>query len=250
MIHHYTSIKTLSLILRHRKFKFTRSDLVNDPLDGFSSTFRDSRKLSFISCFTRKNNDTIPMWAMYTNNLEGIRISFPEDLFGKVEQNRFDFRIRKLKQNPLEQESPFLAGPEDIIYKDSIDEIDHEIISPIENHNVRPIKLGKKFNPWKIGKFKLRDWEFEEECRFIVPAIDYMFGAGNESFKAKIEEVFGKLGALPEAVFIDFNEEVLKKTEILLGPRTDDADLLIVEALVNSYTPGIKSIKKTDIKVV
>ncbi len=33
--------------------------------------------------------------------------------------------------------------------------------------------------------------------------------------------------------------------EILLGPKTDEADLLIVEAIVKSLTTGVKSIKKS-----
>ncbi len=51
------------------------------------------------------------MWSMYTERFAGVRISFPEDLFGSVEQNRFGLQIRKIKENPLNQEAPFLAGP-------------------------------------------------------------------------------------------------------------------------------------------
>jgi hypothetical protein len=249
LIHHFTSIKTLGLILKYGKIKFTRLDLVNDPLDGFSSSFQNSRRLSFVSCFTRRTDDSLPMWAMYTEQFSGVRISFPENLFGSVEQNRFDLHIRKISENPLNQKAPFLAGPEDIDYRDSINEIDHEIITDVENKHVQPIAHGKRFNPWKVGKYKLKDWAFEQECRFIIPAIDHSFVAGDAKFETKIEEINNELNNLPKAVYISFDRKVIPEMDILLGPKTDEADFLIVEALVNTLTSGVNSIKRSSKKI-
>ena len=120
MIYHYTSIDTLSLILKHKKIKFNRLDFVNDPLEGFSSNFLDSQKLAYVSCFTKRKDDSIPMWAMYTEKFKGIRIGFPQNIFGEVEQERSGLKIRKLDREILDIESSFLAGPEDIVYKKDI----------------------------------------------------------------------------------------------------------------------------------
>lgn len=247
MLHHFTSIKTLGLILKYRTIKFNRTDFVNDPLDGYSSTFAESRKLSFIACFTRRKDDSLPMWSMYTDDFNGVRISVPDDIFGAVEQHRFGLKIRDIKENPLNQEAPYLAGPENVVYKKSKAEIDHEIITMHENRFVKSTKKKvKQFNPRLIGKFKLKDWEFEKECRFILPAIDYSFSAIDDCFDDEIGKIKEMIKDLPPEVYISFKEEILQDTEILLGPKTDSADQLIVNALVETYTSGVKSIRKSE----
>lgn len=245
MIHHYTSIKTLGLILKYKTIKFTRTDLVNDPLEGFSDSFEHYRKLSYITCFTKRDDDSIPMWAMYTENFKGVRISFPETLFGEVEQNRFGLKIRNIKQNPLRQESPFLAGPEDIEYKDTLEEINHEVITVMEKRRLNGVLRSIKFNPWNVGKYKLKDWEFEKECRFIIPAIDHMFVTGEDRFEERIEEIVAKLDKLDTEIYININENVLTNAEILLGPKADKAEEILVEAIVKAFAPNIKKISKS-----
>jgi len=251
MIYHYTSIDTLSLILKHKKIKFNRLDFVNDPLEGFSSNFLDSQKLAYVSCFTKRKDDSIPMWAMYTEKFKGIRIGFPQNIFGEVEQERSGLKIRKLDREILDIESSFLAGPEDIVYKKSIEEIDHKIFREFNNPTAREKDKGISFNPYKIGKFKLQDWEFEQECRFLILNIDFKFvtGINSEFFTKHKEEIDSKLNSSPTELYVPFKESILSEVEILMGPKTTEADRIIVEALVAKYAPSIIKIEKSNKKI-
>jgi len=252
MLYHYTTINTLGLILKQKKIKFSRLDLINDPLDGFSSKFLESKKIAYISCFTKRKDDSIPMWSLYTKGFRGVRIGFPDNLFGNVEQNRFGLKIRASKQNPLNQKTPFIAGPEDIIYKKNINEIDHELLQEIENPKVKHLGKAMKFNPFIIGKYKLDDWKFEEESRFIIHAIDYGFVSRIDSgaFDRRLNDIYSKIEENGKEIFINFNEEILSEVEILMGPKTNESDRIIIEALVSTNAPNIKIIEKSKKQIV
>lgn len=189
------------------------------------------------------------MWAMYTDRFSGVRISFPEELFGSVKDVSFGLHIRDISENPLNQKQPFLAGPEDIEYRDTMDQIDHEIITSDKNRHPNGSEYGMKFDPWVVGKYKLNDWKFEEETRFFVPAIDHFFIAGSKSFNDKIGEIDSILANLPKEIYITYNKKIVPEIEFLLGPKTDEADMLIVEALIDKLTNGVKCIEKSNKKI-
>ena len=80
MIHHYTNIGTLALILDTKKIRFTRYDFFDDLEESIISNDVDLEKQLFASCWTRAE-ESIPQWHMYGSQLQGVRISFPENLF-------------------------------------------------------------------------------------------------------------------------------------------------------------------------
>ena len=80
-LYHYTSIETLALILKYNSIRFNRADKVNDPTEAESSSLGSFKKGTFISCWTTNAEDTIPMWNMYSNNMKGIRIKMPANMF-------------------------------------------------------------------------------------------------------------------------------------------------------------------------
>ena len=63
LIHHYTSINTLALILDSRKLRFNRLDKVDDvkEIDGLTSGFCT---YIYISCWTDEKEESIPLWKM------------------------------------------------------------------------------------------------------------------------------------------------------------------------------------------
>jgi hypothetical protein len=82
MIHHYTSIENLALILNSGKIRFNRLDKVDDIEEIGIIDPRVYLKF-FISCWTDDNAESIPLWKMYTPNMRGVRISMPKDMFQK-----------------------------------------------------------------------------------------------------------------------------------------------------------------------
>lgn len=81
IIHHYTSIDTLTLILKTGHIRFNRLDRVDDKTENDAFSRLKLGEFFFIVCWTTQHEGSIPQWNMYTPNMAGIRISLPERMF-------------------------------------------------------------------------------------------------------------------------------------------------------------------------
>lgn len=83
MIHHYTTIDNLALILESRKIRFTRLDLLDDikEIAGLDDQILKLHKSIFVSSWTEDNEKNIPLWKMYASIMNGVRISMPQIMF-------------------------------------------------------------------------------------------------------------------------------------------------------------------------
>lgn len=79
-LYHYTSLESLSLILKSKKFLFRRLSDLNDPLEGRNESFDHAEKLVYSSSWTANEDDTLPMWKMYPG-FDGVRIRMRSSLF-------------------------------------------------------------------------------------------------------------------------------------------------------------------------
>ena len=80
-IHHYTSIETLALILKHRTIRFNRLDRVDDVSEARFQGEHDVAKYLFVSCWTDVDKEDIPQWHIYSDKATGVRISLPRNPF-------------------------------------------------------------------------------------------------------------------------------------------------------------------------
>src|SRR3990172_1603393 len=81
LLHHYTDIDTLALILKNRAIRFNRLDRVDDVTEGESFTTLKLETFFFISCWTYDTNESLPQWNMYTSDMAGVRITLPKRMF-------------------------------------------------------------------------------------------------------------------------------------------------------------------------
>lgn len=79
IIHHYTSINTLSLILKYQTIRFNRLDRVDDVSEAKFYGKYELGKFLFVSCWTDSNVESIPLWHIYTDKMRGVRISLESD---------------------------------------------------------------------------------------------------------------------------------------------------------------------------
>lgn len=216
--------------------KFTRLDNVNDPYDGTVNDYESSQKLVYVSCFTNREDDSLPMWSMYTNNMKGVRIKFDDHLFGKIENNFWNgIPARERTINYFGgDENTVIFGPIQIEYKNNLNDSQFNIIS--EGPRL------KLFYPLKIGSYKLDDWSFEEEVRYKILSFNAMIGGPIEGsvFQEKMELVEEYIYKEIKWILVDLYEPALMKSEILLGPKVDEANEIIIRALVEKYAPSIK----------
>lgn len=236
-LYHYTKVNNLGLILSNQTIRFSSLNEVNDPLEGKSSDIGDLGMYLFVSCWTARKKEYLPLWNMYTPEMRGVRIKLPFPIFeifktlGKESYFRESELINK-SYIILPNREPIRK----IIYTRKKDQLIPKTLTEI-NKQYEGINLDV------LGSYKDSIWKFENEWRFffsIFPKPQTMHI--NDSFK--IDELTQLIDTRRPLGFNHYNikikDESFKKMEIILGPRMKPGDSEIVTSLVNRYNPTAK----------
>lgn len=265
IIHHYTNIDVLALILKNRTLRFTRLDQVDDKEESnFVCNGVNLGPYTFISCWTESKEESIPMWKMYTKEKWGVRLSFEKEGMFKtyIEDVREHNGVRISKAEPIIS----LIPPEErwsqkdyippIVTEDydgcnfyrKIDYVDD--IKPYANNsviiNAKNNTLGITVNTDKVGRYKHKRWSFQEESRFVL-----FFMPGNPlalvndknyfmEHKRMINEVINNKKLDFSYYYMCLSEEAFDHLVITVSPLCDEAQWTIVEALRDKYAPNAK----------
>lgn len=166
---HYTSFEILKLILSNKNWKFNRIDNVNDRLEHILFGEDELAHLVFVSCFSTDEVESIPMWAIYGKDNNGLRVSIELDKSNFVE-NFLDKQgnISVLESNALYRYGKLNAPCSDWSYTVTIKDIIYDIDAIKRN----PIRNGSGNNEWfrltAMAAIKRREWQYEHECRMIA----------------------------------------------------------------------------------
>jgi hypothetical protein len=199
-LYHYTSIETLAMILENQTLRFNNLTLMDDQQEQY--TQHDSTRLAektFVNCWINKSEESIPLWAMYGENMQGVRIQLPAYPFKEI-----DIKINEEDKHYLPADADIVDGristyhaftekneeqdyilkylpshfkvdgfyidytnePEKLfpeVYKE--EQREEKIYDQHKGHGVKTIKEIK----WKtdlIGSAKAKDWEFQQEFRY------------------------------------------------------------------------------------
>jgi len=246
MIHHYTSIQSLALILESKKIRFTRIDCLDDvkETEGLPDSFKS---FAFVSCWTEDEKENISLWSLYTQ-MKGVRISLPKDMFKRHYIKACDYGnwgygldiISPLSLDEIRTDNYLISNPfwlEDgfykkIIYSDTYIENRKELYT--ENSN------GDIFYKKKQNLFIHKDsiWEFQKESRFYL--IAYPLPPLNIFEDRKTQMLNMNHFLTPKEntmTFIDvnINENILDNIIVRLSPNFTGADKIIVESLLKRY---------------
>ena len=233
-LYHYTTIRSLALILESRSIRFTRADKVNDPEEVKISDAPEIKKAVFLSCLTASYNESIPLWALYASDTKGVRIRLSSNMFesvGKPYESKYGrFLIINLGflKNVVQRETdylwiPYLFGPSKVDYTPE---------------NSATVLRGKEIEVCKVGTIKLEHWKFEEEHRFIIFP-DALWNSEMEIFQY-IRDGAIKNPIIDEHVYIPLDPKILDKIEVTMGPDAKDAEYCIVKALLEKYVKNGK----------
>ena len=254
LIYHYTTIETLALILKNHTIRFSRLDKVDDIEESEFTSGPTNVRLGnyvFASCWTRCEEESIAQWKLYAG-YDGVRIALAED-------NVFQtYDITPELPNSMKSyfKPPFspvgkdaICDPrinsikcEDVVYTDDPYYLAQNAIIDTGTHTA--------FSTTNAGKYKRRIWEFQQECRFkflVYP------------MEAKIVENLGKTEIDLDQISISIqclknvllnkqpisqeyydaamSSTALDNLQVMLGPRTSEAQETIVKALLNQYAP-------------
>ncbi len=271
MIHHYTTIENLALILESQRIRFTRMDLVDDvkEVDGLVEGLS---KITFISCWTKDEEENIALWKMYTDNMRGVKISFQDIPFkmhiirpGKYANGAFtnDSDCESyLPKEELFSDTHFVIPLFDTLatektmqrfFKDVeyVEDYKH-IYSGLIRHETKNDRydLNRFF---EIGKYKSSKWAFQKESRFTLYCYP-LLPLKHPSINGSPYRQFGLAKDYPyhpeypeyrdlkfrEYFDVPLDSKSINNIQITLGPNTTKADSIIVESLLQHFTSNGK----------
>ncbi|MFD2910237.1 hypothetical protein ACFSX9_16015 [Flavobacterium ardleyense] len=260
-IYHYTSLETLFLILEFNTFRFNRLDRMNDPFDGFSQLYCNSRMNIFSSSWTSEKRDELPMWKIYSD-LKGVRIRMPIDLFNfsdnltvsKLNKGR-NYLIKSVLNKPYLIERKELANLQkndteyQFLTKSVYGPTKVDYVAKKSDLSKGLVKLDKKnvgfpiyeINLNLIGQKKIDYWNFEKEYRYRIFYGDAIVIAGSSPV---LEDFHDNSPIITNYIDIEFKPESLEKIEIILGPESnEDTKFRIEEILKNKNVKEFKILK-------
>ena len=71
------------LILKNKTLAFNSLQNVDDLEECESKDIQQIGKICYVSCWTDDASESIPMWKMYTPNMQGVRIKLKKFPFKK-----------------------------------------------------------------------------------------------------------------------------------------------------------------------
>jgi hypothetical protein len=264
IIHHYTDIETLALILKNRTIRFNRLDHVDDITEGEAFSTLRLEKFLFISCWTYNHEESLPQWNMYTNDMAGVRISLPIRMFDYQ-----SIKIPSKYKDAVQRGTIISPIPFEKIHADNY------FIPPMfldENYFARKVSYVSDFvkrkndaikiqtgpngkfdidmkDPIGIAALKSPAWKFQKEYRFVLlifPSIPYSevpkFFEKQANFIAN--NLYQGKGSELNYFDVSISQSVLDEIEITTGPLCQEGGYLIVKALLEKYTSST-SIRKS-----
>ncbi len=252
ILHHYTSIEVLALILKYKNIRFNRLDRVDDLEEGNTvSKGINLSKYTFVSCWTESDEENIPLWKLYANGNNGVKISLPRNFFEEYPITKEEgikiginvagepFRCLIPVNELFPQTHMFIPPPmkdgifyRQIVYVDDVKGKTDEIAEV--NENGVSIGLGE------VGRYKHKRWEFQNESRFVLTAIpkNKNMDMSHPLFSNMMVDSIKRNIDLPiDDFYLKIKESALEDMEITLCPSASESQFLIVEALLKAYAP-------------
>ncbi len=228
---HYTSFEILKKILESKQLKFNRIDKVNDRLE--SKIFGDDElsHLVYISCFSKTECESIPMWDIYGKNKHGVRIGFQLkccdfsrnfiDNQGKTKCEPTVYPLEHIKKkNILCADWYYDVEMKDIVY--DIDQFKNSFIRQNLDKSCNEI-----YNLTYMAAIKRREWQYEEECRFVA----YLKSTRDGICIPEID-----------AIYVPIKYENLQSITITFNPWMEEKD----KENVKDFIESIEELKEID----
>lgn len=231
---HYTSIENLCLILKNKTIRFSRLDKVNDLEEGFTEHFPEAKYFTYVSSWTSEEEESLLMWKMYSDDMKGVRIRFPINMFKDRQQPEYEttgYPIIHIGVNiKVERKNFFYPSLLIGLYK-----VDY--MADVLNKNTC-------FTPNKdktidvellhLGLIKRKYWKFEKEWRYKIIGMPFEGKWLKEDYDKFLEHPINEYIDLP------LDQSVFSELIVQLGPRANLAESEIVRLLLKEYTLGSK----------
>ncbi|PEC89400.1 hypothetical protein COJ87_19880 [Bacillus cereus] len=259
--YHYTSVESLALILKNRTFRLNNLADMDDLEEGHTTDMGRFGRCIYVSSWTDDSRESIPLWAMYTPNMQGVRIKMKKKIFeaetlkkdGKNVKEDITYAkglINVQKENNIIILPPFIGDFIKVEYTDEESKLHPSIVEMLS-----PSEFNISLKD--IGKYKRSSWYFQKEWRYRIKTIPFTHEQLQEMQLKQIdlEKYDLILNALrDEGVkalkYLDLGiaNDAFADMEILCGPKITAGQKIIVEDLVEKYNPAAK-ILQSELKI-
>jgi hypothetical protein len=189
-LYHYTSIESLALILHNGTILFNSLQKVDDLEEVECNDVKDYGKYCYVSCWTDVEEESIPLWKMYTPDMKGVRIKLPLYPFKKY---KFDEIVLPFKYNnvfpsfpietyinyeTLEKERRAFIFPNEpklvqIEYTEDKNLLYQNVLEKIANENGNEATYNITLRNDKIGKYKMERWALWQKDAILSIGISH-----------------------------------------------------------------------------
>jgi hypothetical protein len=258
LIHHYTNINTLELILKNRTIRFNRLDRVDDLEEGKPYGKYNVSKYLFVSCWTDSDFESIPQWNIYTDKMRGVRITLPKNMFVNhlIKPPNYMFALPEgYYYSPIPEERlltdkyyvlPTFKNIEKlgkkVEYVDEPSEYYNDIVHKTKDKVYNSLTF---LRPIAIAKYKRKVWEFQSEFRFILFIVPinvkprgrvWSEGDSRILISKIISNIVNEVNPNLDYFDVDLNPIALNNIIVTIGPCASPGDKNNVESLIKQHT--------------
>lgn len=238
VIYHHTNLEALIHILRDRCLKFNRMDNVNDIQENEFFKNDEIAKLVYLSCFSY-DDESIPMWNIYSSHNEGIRIGLKIDGESVFEEVLFD-KTRVIKTSRPNCTVPFAFRNKNAGYTDKVWMVDISSKDVCYNASIANkdafINCGGIYDMHNMALVKDEAWSYEKETRFVAILRTAKGSLDDESSWVEIPDY--------QFLLVPITFDNLLEMEITFSPWMTDAIKDVIKICVKQYIPEVKVVFK------
>lgn len=238
-LYHYTSIETLALILKHRTIRLNNLSDMDDLEEGETNDFGELGRFIYASSWTNDATESIPLWSLYTPEMNGVRIklkAYPFDVENRETLAQCNKGIIGIEK---ENEITFLNNFVELIkvkYTEDKLKIFPKVYTPNEK-----LKLKSK----KVGIYKRKAWEFQQEWRYIIWSVPLKPSKIKENDLEEkgnkiLEIIMNESTSYLKYIDLYLADDAFEDMEILCGPKVSAGQKIIIENLKEKYNPSAK----------
>ncbi len=252
-LYHYTNVSSLAMIFQNQNIKFNPLTVLDDSEEEIVKDKQRFGKYCFVSSWTDEKNESIPMWNMYTDLSDGVRIRLP----------KYPFQEYFLNISHLNKDSNYNVtgnGFYTIIPPDEFINQNYFLSTYNQSQTLKKVNYTNKEDKLcpiikstlngntvvefsKLGINKNEFWSFQSEWRYILNF--FPFGYNEIQKEATENNNLGLLIKLDKASDLPFNYYFLKlkpekfeQIKITLSPKINEGNRRIVELLVEKFIPN------------
>lgn len=243
LLYHYTTVDTLALILKTRTIKFNALTELDDADEQYSNMGKAIGRCVFISAWTDKSTDSIPMWKMYAPIEKGVRIAMPNNMFSDVEtitKETGDDAVRLLHSQIDRKWTPekkYTFLPRLYQYKVDYSNASNAIYPPVYEHNGE----GYDFHLERMGVVKSKYWKFQNEYRYRIFALPSTLDEIRSLNLKQLGLTYFMPDPLPfRCCFLPLSDDAFSLMRVVLSPQISEGNRVIVDALRAVFNPKMR----------